>query len=85
MAEIVPLVLAPTDQQEVQQSVVRVLENTLAFAKEGKIDSIIMLVSHGDGNWYPVMSESINFSRDIGRIEILKQQWIRDVLVGNGL
>ena len=85
MAEIIPLVLAPTDAQEVQQSVVRILETTLGYAKEGKIDSIIMLVSHGNDEWYPVVSESMCFSRDIGRIEILKQQWIRDVLAGNGL
>lgn len=84
MAEIIPLALAPTDQQEVQQSVVKLLETTLGFAKEGKIDSIIMVVSHGN-DWYPIVSESMNFSRDIGRIEILKQQWIRDVLVGINL
>lgn len=76
----IALVTKPTAAEEVQQSVVGVLEEMLALAKNGDVDGVAIILSHVDGTWTHRGSESLEFSRLIGRFEIMKHQWIAEHL-----
>ena len=78
MTEVVSLVSKATAEDQVRQSVITVLRETLAEAETGNIDGVAMILSHPDETWTHRGSEHMEFSRMIGRFEMLKHQWIAE-------
>lgn len=74
------LMAKPTAAEEVRQSVVEVLQEMLALAEAGGVDGVAIIVSHVDGTWTNRGSEHMEFSRLVGRFEIMKHQWIAEHL-----
>jgi hypothetical protein len=73
----VTLVPKPTAQDEVRESIISILRETLAEAEAGNIDTVIMLLSHPNGEWTNRSSGTNKFSEAIGRLEITKADWIK--------
>lgn len=84
MSSPIALVTKPTAAAEVQESVVRLLRDTLAEAEAGKITTVIIIIAHADGQWTDRCSDTEHFSDAIGRIEITKQEWIAQYLRNRG-
>lgn len=76
MVDPIKLVVKPTTLDEVKESVVKLLEQTLKEANEGSITTIVMLIEYIDEDWADRISSTVNFSKAIGRLEITKQEWI---------
>jgi hypothetical protein len=76
----VALVPKPTAADEVKESVVRLLRDTLAEAERGNVDCVIMIVGHPDGAWSDRCSSTTRMSEAIGRLEITKQEWVQQYL-----
>lgn len=79
---IASLVPKPTANEEVRESVVRLLRWSLEQAEAGNVDTLIMILGHPDGEWSDKVSETVKFSEAIGRLEITKQEWIAQYLKG---
>jgi hypothetical protein len=78
MTAPVSLVAKPTAEEEVRQSVISVLRMALEEAEAGNVDGVAMILSHPDGTWTHRGSEHMEFSRMVGRFEMLKQKWIAE-------
>jgi hypothetical protein len=78
----IKLVTPPTADEEVQASIIKLLETTLVEAKAGELRSIIIIAAHVDNGWIDRASETLIFSEVIGRLEIMKQRWIKRYLDG---
>lgn len=66
----------PTPINEVKESAVNVLKDVLALAEKGEIDNVLIITSNTDGSWSHVYSEALNACEVVGRMEVLKQEWI---------
>lgn len=77
---VVSLVNKATADEEVKESVIRLLRETLEQAEAGEVDSILMIVGSPSGEWLDKASETVKFSETIGRLEISKQEWINRYL-----
>ena len=71
----------PSTDKDTKESVVRILKTVLDRAEAGEVKAIILIESCIDGNWIPHWGEVPNYSEAIGRLEILKQEWIAAYLV----
>lgn len=76
MPATVTLVTKPTADEEVRQSVVRLLQETLDEAVRGEIDTIVLILGHPDGDWSDKCSSTNKLSAAIGRLEITKHEWV---------
>ena len=79
-SNIVALELAPSVEEEVQQSLIKILEEALELVREGQVSSGIVILNRVDGCWHERFSETISVSRDVGRLEIIKQKLISKFL-----
>ena len=73
----IALVTKPSATDEVRESILRVLRETLAEAEAGNIDTVIMILGHPNGEWTDRTSGTNRFSDAIGRLEITKADWIK--------
>jgi hypothetical protein len=74
-----PLRLIPRNaavQAELNSNVIETLEEALAEARAGAITSIVLIAAHPTLGWSHEQSGVTDFSAAIGRLEILKQEWI---------
>jgi hypothetical protein len=78
--EPVKLVTKPTAKAEIRDSIIRNLREVLAQAEAGDIDAVIILALHPNGEWSGNDIATTRFSEVIGRIEIVKQQWVAQYL-----
>jgi len=76
----IKLVTNPTASEEVKESVVRLLRDTLTEAEAGQIDCVAIIIGRVDGQWLDRCSTTMCFSEAIGRLEITKQEWIEQYL-----
>ena len=81
MAGPISLVTKPSADEEVRESVVRLLREALAQAEAGEVDTVLMILGHPDETWSDIASETVSFSHAVGRLEILKQKWIAKYLL----
>lgn len=84
MSAPIQLVTKPKVEDEVRESVLRALRQTLEQAEAGEIDTVIMILGHPDGEWSDRCTSTTKLSEAIGRIEITKQEWIAEYLRGRG-
>lgn len=77
---VLTLTSKPTVADEVRASVVKVLEDALAEAKDGNVSSVLVIAVHPDGEWSDWQSATDRLSEMIGRIEIAKQKRISHIL-----
>lgn len=80
MAEILSLQPKARAAEVDQQSLISALEEALAIAKTGEISSAIIILNRIDGLWHETITGSPMITRDIGRLEIVKQKWISSYL-----
>jgi len=83
MKKPVTLVTKPTASAEIRDSIVRDLREVLAQAEAGDVDAVIMLVLHPNGEWSGNDIATTRFSEVIGRVEIVKQEWIAQYLASH--
>lgn len=63
-------------QQALNSDVIETLEKALEEARRGEIASIVIVAAHPLHGWSHEQSGVTDFSAAIGRLEILKQEWI---------
>jgi len=80
MMAIATIVPKPKASDEVRESIVAILRATLDEAKRGELDCIVVIARSVDGEWFNRCSEVVGFSDAIGRLEITKQEWIKEFL-----
>ena len=76
MAEILSLQPKASASDKDQQAVIAALEEALKLARTGEISSAVVILNRHDGLWQEIVTESGMITRDIGRLEIIKQKWI---------
>lgn len=81
-----PIALVPKVKadDEVRESVTRLLKTSLDEAERGEIDTVIIILGHTDGEWSDRCSSTTKLSEAIGRLEITKQEWIAQYLRERG-
>lgn len=77
-----PIALVPkaTADDDTKDSCVRLLRHALEQAESGQLTTVILIVEHVDGDWLNHVSETSNFSKAIGRLEITKAEWVAQYL-----
>lgn len=80
MTAPIALVPKPKADEEVRESVVRLLRDSLEQAERGEVDTVIIILGHPDGEWSDRCSSTEKLSAAIGRIEITKQEWVAKYL-----
>lgn len=77
MTTPIKLVTAPTMADTVKSEVVSFLERTLEQAKNGEINSVIIIGCHDDsGKWFTYVTDQLDMSRAIGQMAILTSDMI---------
>jgi hypothetical protein len=79
---VLSLAPRPKAEDEVRDNVVKLLAGALEEARNGEITSVIVILQRADGDWSDRASDTLKFSEAIGRLEILKQEWIEQYLAG---
>jgi hypothetical protein len=69
------IALVPKAKASVQESVVRLLRESLEQAERGEVDTVIIILAHPDGRWSDHCSHTEKISESIGRLEITKVDW----------
>jgi hypothetical protein len=77
LSEIVQLAPKPTVHDELRQDVVEILRKCLAEAERGEVMSVLVIMKRQDKIWCDERSGVWEFSDAIGKLEIVKQNWIR--------
>ena len=80
MATILSLQPKAKTSEAIQQDIILCLEEALELAKLGEISSVVVILNRVDGWWHEKRSDTTETTRDIGRLEILKQKWIAEYL-----
>jgi hypothetical protein len=73
----VVLVPKPTADDEVRQSVIDLLRETLADAEAGKIITALIIIEQTNGEWGNRWSGTTHFAETIGRLEVTKYEMIK--------
>lgn len=71
-----------TVDQETRDSVSSALNDVVKLADKGEIDVVCIIARHLDGSWTHRTSDTDCFPETIGRLEILKSEWIKQHLSG---
>jgi hypothetical protein len=67
----------PTADDEIKESMIKMLEDTLAEARAGDITEVVMLIQHADPEeWSDRAGMTDNIMRWVGRLETTKLDWI---------
>lgn len=77
------LTLIPPVLNEAKESVIKMLEDALVDAKEGKITCLVMIIQKTGGIWGNRSSRALNFAEAIGQLEITKYDWIQSASEGS--
>lgn len=77
---VLSVVPAPTADAEIQASVVNILEEALAAARDGKISAVVVIALHPDSSWSEWQSATDQLSQMIGRLEIAKHKRLKQFL-----
>jgi hypothetical protein len=82
MADTLSIAPKPTVLDKIKQDIVETLREALAEAEKGEICSMLLIMKHNDNSWSDERSGSMDFPDAIGRLEIVKQNWIQAYLQG---
>jgi hypothetical protein len=77
---IVALAPRPTAVDEIKAQIIKDLEEALADARAGHLESVVIIAKCLDGHWYDRRSGTQAFPEAIGRLEIIKQGWITEYI-----
>ena len=83
MADFIKLVPEAVAEDEVRESVLAVLQEMLGMAEAGVLNTVIVIAGRVDGDWMNRYSETVCFSEAIGRLEITKQEWVKNYMKEN--
>lgn len=70
-------VLPPTAEQAAQAEVIDLLERVLVCARNGEVSEIVMILLSPNGEWRDLATHTETFTPWIGKLEVLKANWIR--------
>jgi hypothetical protein len=76
VSDVAQLVPKPTIRDEIREDIIATLRRTLAEAEAGEIIGLFMIKKGPSGHWSDSRSGVTEFSDFIGKIEIVKQDWI---------
>lgn len=65
-----------TSKDDAFSSVISELEKALEAAKQGQIDAVVVLARCTNGKWTEWHSGARNFPDMVGKMEIVKHDWI---------
>lgn len=77
------LVTPPTAQENVQKTIVDTLKSALAEAEAGQLTDICLVIGYVNGEWACASSDTLEFTRLIGRLTILQHEWITEYNQGD--
>jgi hypothetical protein len=78
----IALAVKPKVEDEIRAETVRILRDALAQAESGEVVAALVVLKYQGGTWTDERSGVMDFPDAVGRIEIIKQSWIRDYLDG---
>lgn len=81
MNNVVKLMPAPTPSEEMQAECISILESALERAKDGNVESCIIVMRAPSGFWCKAKSSAMSVPESIGYLEIVKQEWISEYIV----
>lgn len=70
----------PTPDEQIKESVMKVLKEALAEAEKGEISDIVIIAVHPDGAWSDWQSSTNHASAMVGRLDIAKHKRILNIL-----
>ncbi len=77
MSAIASLTPKPTVADEIRARVVDDLREALKLAEAGEVAESIVIVRRLDGTWSHYWSGSVDVPEMIGRLEVMKWDWIQ--------
>lgn len=80
MSEPIKLVTKPTVSTEVREAVVEELRGLLIEAEAGTIETVVVIAQYHDGRWSCSKLKTAQVSQTVGRLEIMKSEWIMQIL-----
>ena len=84
MTTPISLVTKPSASAEIKADVVRLIKDALREAENGNVLSVVMIVRYADGTWGDNASATTHFPDTLGRLEILKYEWIKKYIDAGG-
>jgi hypothetical protein len=70
----------PTVAEDIKQQCIDLLRKALQEAEAGEVVSAFVILKRPDHTWSDERSGTMDFPDAIGRLEIVKQSWIRHYL-----
>ena len=77
MTDPIQLVTKPTVSDDIRASLVRMFENALRLTNDGQVVCAMLIIEGPDGFWREESSGTMALTSLIGRVEIMKQGWIK--------
>lgn len=77
MSDPVRLIPKQTAAEEIKADVISILREHLERAERGEFDGVVVICRRSDGSWCDERSALVQFSDAIGKLEIIKHDWIR--------
>lgn len=65
----------PTVAEEARRDCIEILEKSLERAKNGDVETCLVIMKHPDNSWSDERSLCMNFPEAIGRLEITLHAW----------
>lgn len=81
---VVKLAPPPSLDEAVRSAIEEGLREVLAMTIAGEIVNCVIIYERHDNSWNDKTFGSVDFSKSIGRLEILKQNWISTFIAHSG-
>ena len=70
------LVPKPSIENQIKEQVAKILRKLLTESEAGQIAAMLVICKRPDGSWYDERTSVMYFPDAIGRLEIVKHDWI---------
>jgi len=74
------LVPKPSIENQIKEQVAKILRKLLTESEAGQIAAMLVICKRPDGSWYDECTSVMHFPDAIGRLEIVKHDWITQFL-----
>lgn len=75
---VAQLVTPPSVTDEIKASIVQELTDLLEQAQRGEFSTMVVMFKRANGRWGHYESGTIDFCDAIGRLEIVKHEWVAE-------
>lgn len=75
---VAQLVTPPSISDEIKESIITELTSLLEQAKNGEFSTFLAVFKRANGRWGHYESGTMDFCEAVGRLEIVKVEWINE-------